>query len=101
MLGIAPGSLLLKEVLELDGFSSVHLRLLEVLRDDVVVVDNLGLEGVSPLSEGVSLGGEVSEFLGPSGGFSVFPSGIGGSGGGDLVLEGGQEVDQVKRKKVK
>jgi hypothetical protein len=69
----------------------VHLGFLSVLLDDVVIVDNLGLEGVSPLSEGVSLGGEVSELFGPSGGFSVFPTGIGGSGGRDLVLEGGQE----------
>jgi len=91
LLGIAPGSLLLEEILELDGLSSVHLGFLSILRDDVVVVDDLSLEGVSPLGEGVSLGGEVSEFLGPSGGFAVFPTGIGGSGGGDLVLEGGEE----------
>jgi len=97
LLGIAPGSLLLKEVLELDGFSSVHLRLLEVLRDDVVVVDDLSLEGVSSLSEGISLGGEVSKFLGPSGGFSVFPTGISGSGGGNLVLEGGQEGGDLSK----
>ena len=61
LLGVAPGSLLIEEVLELDGLSSVHLRLLSVLSDDVVVVNNLGLEGVSPLSEGVSLGSEISE----------------------------------------
>ena len=91
LLGIAPGSLFLKEVLELDGLSSVHLGFLGVLLDDVVVVDDLSLEGVSSLSERVSLGGEVSELLGPSGSFSVFPTGIGGSGGGDLVLEGGEE----------
>jgi len=91
LLGIAPGSLLLEEVLELDGLSSVHLRLLLVLRDDVVVVDDLSLEGVSSLSEGISLGSEVSELLGPSGSLSVFPTGISGSGGGDLVLKGGKE----------
>ena len=91
MLGIAPGSLLFKKVLELDGLVSVHLGFLGVLLDDVVVVDDLSLEGVSSLSEGISLGGEVSELLGPSGSFSVFPTGIGGSGGGDLVLKGGKE----------
>ena len=91
MLGIAPGSLLFEEVLELDGLSSVHLGFLGVLLDDVVIVDDLSLEGVSSLSEGISLGSEVSELLGPSGGFSVFPTGIGGSGGGDLVLKGGKE----------
>jgi len=91
LLGVAPAGLLFEEVLELDGLSSVHLRLLEVVRDDGVVVGDLSLEGVSPVSEGISLSGEVSEFLGPSGSFSVFPTGISGSGGGDLVLEGGQE----------
>ena len=91
MLGIAPGSLLLKEVLESDGLSSVVSRFLGVLRDDVVVVDDLSLEGVSSLSKGVSLGSKVSELLGPSGSFSVLPTGISGSGGGDLVLKGGEE----------
>jgi len=74
LFGIAPSSLLFEEVLELNGLSSVHLRFLLVLRDDVVIVDDLSLEGVSSLSEGVSLGSKVSEFLGPSGGFSVFPT---------------------------
>ena len=69
----------------------MHLGFFLVLLDDVVVVNNLSLEGVSSLSERISLSGEVSEFFGPSGGFSVFPTGISGSGGGDLVLEGGQE----------
>jgi hypothetical protein len=76
----------------------VHFRFLLVLRDDVVIVDNLSLEGVSSLSEGVSLGSKVSKFLGPSGGFSVFPTGISGSGGGDLVLEGGQELGDLSEK---
>jgi hypothetical protein len=66
-----------------------------VLRDDVVVVNNLSLEGVSSLNKGVSLGSKISKFFGPSGGFSVFPTGIGGSGGGDLVLEGGQELGDL------
>ena len=91
LFGIAPGSLLLEEVLEFDGLSSVHLGFLLVLLDNVVVVDDLSLEGVSSLSERVSLGGEVSEFLGPSGSFSLFPTGISGSGGSDLVLKGGEE----------
>ena len=44
LLGIAPGSLLFEEVLELDGLVSVHLGFLGVLLDDVVVVDDLSLE---------------------------------------------------------
>jgi len=91
LFGIAPLGLLGEEVSELDGLSSVHLGFLLVLLDDVVIVEDLSLEGVSSLSEGVSLGSEVSEFFGPSGSFSVFPTGISSSGGGNLVLEGGQE----------
>lgn len=98
LLAGAPGGLFFKKVLEFDSFTSVHLRFLLVLRDDVVVVNNLGLEGVTSLSKSVSLGGEVSKFFGPSGSFSVFPTGISGSGGGDLVLEGGQEVGDLSEK---
>jgi len=98
LLAGAPGGLFFKKVLEFDSFTSVHLRFLLVLRDDVVVVNNLGLEGVTSLSKSVSLGGEVSKFFGPSGSFSVFPTGISGSDGGDLVLEGGQEVGDLSEK---
>ena len=73
----------------------MHLRFLLVLRDDVVVVNNLSLEGVSSLNKGVSLSSKISKFFGPSSGFSVFPTSIGGSGGGDLVLEGGQELGDL------
>ena len=98
MLGIAPRGLFFEEVLEFDGLSSVHLRFFLVLLDDVVIVNNLSLEGVSSLSERVSLSGEVSELFGPSGGFSVFPTGISGSGGSDLVLESGQEGGDLSEK---
>jgi hypothetical protein len=91
LFGIAPSSLFFKKVLELNGFSSVHFRFFHVLSDDVVVVKDLSLEGVSSLSKSISLGSEISKFFGPSGSFSVFPTGISGSGSSDLVLEGGQE----------
>lgn len=91
LFGIAPSSLLFEEILELDGFSSVHFRFLNVFLDDIVIVEDLSLERVSSISESISLGGEVSEFLGPSSSFSVFPTGISSSGSSDLVLEGGQE----------
>jgi hypothetical protein len=76
----------------------MHLRFLSVLLDDVVIVDDLSLEGVTSLSERVSLGSEVSELLGPSGSFSVFPTGISGSGGGELVLKGGGERGDLSEK---
>ena len=98
LLGIAPGSLFLEEVLEFDGLSSVHLGFLGVLLDDVVIVVDLRLEGVSSLSEGVSLSSKISKFFGPSSSFSVFPTSISGSGGSDLVLESGQEGGDLSEK---
>ena len=81
----------LKKILEFDGFSSVHFTLLGVLSDDGVIVLDLRLKVVSPLGKSISLGGEVSKFLGPLSGFSLFPSGIGNSGGSDLSFKGGKE----------
>ncbi len=84
-----------EEVLEFNGFSSVHFRFFCVLFDDGVVVLDLRLKVVSSGGKSISLAGEVSKFLGPLSGFSVFPSGISNSGGGDLSFKGGEEAGDL------
>jgi hypothetical protein len=90
--------LFFEEVLEFNGLSSVHFRFLCVLLDDGVIVLDLRLEVVSSGGKGISLGGEVGEFFGPLSGFSVFPSGISNSGGGDLSFKGGKEAGDLSEK---
>jgi hypothetical protein len=87
--------LFFKKILEFNGFSSVHFRFLGVLSDDGVIVLDLRLEVVSSGGKGISLGGEVSKFLGPLGGLSLFPSGIGDSGGSDLSFKGGKKAGDL------
>ena len=67
-------------------------RFFSVLLNNLVVVFNRGFKVVSSVGQRVSLGGQISQFMGPSGSFSVFPSGISGSGVSDLSFK---SVDQT------
>jgi len=69
-----------------------------VFLDDLLLRSDLGLLGVSSGDEGISLGGEVGEFLLPLGGLSLFPGLVGGLGLGDLTLEGVQELGDLIKK---
>jgi hypothetical protein len=73
--------------MEFISFLRVEISFISVFTDNVVVVLNLIIQGVSSLGEGVLLVGEVIKFMVPSILFSVFPALVSGSGGGDLLLE--------------